>query len=224
MCGRYTLQQPDSLKKRYNLATLPDHLRPNYNVAPGQLMPIIVNKSGKPTVELMKWGLVPVWAKDIKIGYKLINARGETVFEKPMWRNVILQKRCLVPADGFFEWQRGSNPKDKKKPFFIHPKQAGLFSFAGMWEAWKDAEGLEWKTYTIITTEPNREMSAIHDRMPVILTKKDEAAWLDEANNSQGKVAVLIRPMADGNLDMYVVSDEVNSPRNNSPELLQPVT
>lgn len=223
MCGRYTLQQPDHLKSHYNLATLPSHLKPNYNTAPGQLMPVVVSRGGQPMLEMMKWGLVPVWAKDMKIGYKLINARGETIFEKPMWRKIVLQKRCLVPADGFYEWQKSTDTQSKKTPYFIHPKQAGLFSFAGLWELWHDAEGMEWKTYTIVTTEPNKEMAAIHDRMPVILTKRDETAWLDETRSSPQQVEPLIRPLADGELTMHVVSDEVNSPRNNFVDLLQPV-
>lgn len=226
MCGRYTLHQsPHELAKRYNLATAPTDVHDNFNVAPGQFMPIVtMSDSGDPTVETMKWGLIPFWAKDPNIGYKMINARAESVFEKPAWRSVILRKRCLIPADGFYEWKKlQESAKERKRPFYIHPKQLDIFSFAGVWETWKDEHGNEWKTYSIVTTEPNKEMSGIHDRMPVILHQEDEAAWLEPSRVTRDSIEPLLRPLEDNSLEMYEVSDDVNSPKNNTALLLAPL-
>ncbi len=222
MCGRYTLHtKAGYLKKRYNLATLPKDISANFNVAPGQTMPIVhADDDGKPRLEMMKWGLIPFWAKDPKIGYRLINARDDTIFDKPMWRNVIRKKRCLVPADGFYEWKKPKSSKEHKTPFFIHPKQVDLFSFAGVWETWKDAEDHEIKTYSIITTEPNKEMSKIHNRMPVILRKEDESSWLEPSHKEREDIETFLRPLEDGGLETYRVSEDVNSPRNNYERLI----
>ena len=221
MCGRYTLHKKvDELAERYNLASVPADIHVNYNVAPGQMMPVIIEDEGIKRLELMKWGLVPFWAKDPKIGYKLINARDDTIFEKPIWRNVILRKRALIPADGFYEWQKPSDPKGHKQPYFIHPKQVDLFSFAGVWETWKDVEGLEWKTYSIITTDPNKEMRTLHNRMPVILHPEDEASWLQSSRVTRDDIEPLLRPYEDNGLEMYKVSDDVNSTKNNDKNLV----
>lgn len=223
-CGRYVLKPtPKQLMEHYNLANPPKGLKPNYNVAPGQILPVVTAGKKGPGLEMMKWGLVPFWAKDPNIGYKLINARDDTVFDKPMWRSVILRKRALIPASGFYEWQKPAEPKGRKRPFYIRPKQTGLFSFAGVWDSWKDAEGLEWKTYSIVTTEPNKEMSAIHNRMPVILHPEDEAAWLDPSRNSRADIEPFLRPYEDGGLDMDEVSTEVNVVRNNDAKLILPI-
>jgi putative SOS response-associated peptidase YedK len=222
MCGRYTLHQKSKdISKRFNVAA-PQDIHDNFNVAPGQIMPIVTETEAGRQLELMKWGLVPAWAKDPKIGYKLINARAETMFEKPMWRNAIRKRRCLVPADGFYEWKKLTDDKKaRKQPYYIHPKQTELFAFAGIWESWHDAEGMEWKTYSIITTEPNKEMADIHDRMPVILHKEDESSWLDPShNNDQSAIESLLHPYEDNGLDFYEVSPDVNSPRNNDKHLI----
>ena len=221
MCGRYTLhKKAEALASRYKLDPIPDDLRENYNVAPGHLMPIIVEEDGKQQLKMMKWGFVPVWAKDTKIGYKLINARDDTIFEKPMWRSAILKKRCIVPADGFYEWKRPKDTKEQKQPFYIHPAQQDIFSMAGVWSAWKDAEGRTLETYSIITTNPNKEMRAVHDRMPVILHKKDEADWLESSSVARVAVEPLLRPLEDGALTMHKVSVDVNSPKNNDEHLI----
>jgi putative SOS response-associated peptidase YedK len=226
MCGRYTLQtKADKLKKHYNLATISRDIRENFNVAPGQVMPVVTETDdGKPKLELMQWGLIPVWAKDPKIGYKLINARDDTIFDKPMWRNIILKKRCLVPADGFYEWRRPKSTKEFKTPFFIHPKHFELFSFAGVWESWKDASGGEHKTYSIITTEPNKEMRAVHNRMPVILGPSEETSWLKPSNATRSSIEPLLRPFEDNGLEIYEVSRDVNSTRNNDKHLVYPLS
>lgn len=230
MCGRYTLHKKvDDIAKRYNLATVPTGIREefeNFNVAPGQLMPVITETSeSKRKLEIMKWGLIPFWAKDPKIGYKLINARDDGIFDKPTWRSVILRKRCLIPADGFYEWKKtGEGKKVHKQPFYIRlPKQNELFSFAGVWDTWKDVEGLEHNTYSIITTEPNKEMASVHNRMPVILHPEDEASWLEPTKVTRSDIEPLLRPFEDGGLDLYEVSSDVNSTKNNEEKLVYPL-
>jgi putative SOS response-associated peptidase YedK len=224
MCGRYTLyQKATSLKDYYHLRSVPDGLKQNYNVAPGQFMPVVLNEEGKTKLELMKWGLVPFWAKDISIGLKLINARDDTIFEKPTWRNVILKKRCLIPADGFYEWKSSSNLKSKT-PFYIKPKHSDLFSFAGVWESRKDAEGTELKTYSIITTSPNKEMQSVHNRMPVILRKQDEPKWLKSSLRTKDEIELMLKPHKDNGLEIYKVSSDVNATINNSSKLIYPIS
>lgn len=225
-CGRYVLQTTaKDLAKRYNLAKAPAVIASNYNVAPGQTMPVVVEEDGKIKVELMKWGLIPVWAKDPAIGYRLINARDDHIFEKPMWRGVILKKRALIPATGFYEWQKPpAGSKQHKTPFYIHPKQIDLFSFAGVWSSWKDKDGKELKTYSIITTQPNKEMAKVHNRMPVILRQSDEADWLEPSKAARQDVEPFLHPFEDHGLQMYKVSTEVNSTRNNNKDLLAPLS
>lgn len=222
MCGRYTLhQKAQDIAKRYNLAQKPHDIHDNFNVAPGQVMPIVrADEDGKPELDMMKWGLVPHWAKDMKIGYKLINARDDTIFDKPIWRHNILRKRCLIPADGFYEWKRPKSPKEHKIPFYARPKQSDIFSFAGVWDTWKDSEDKEWKTYSIITTAPNKEMSKVHNRMPVILHQKDETSWLEPSHTDRSDIEPLLRPWEDNGLELYKVSEDVNSPRNNDKHLI----
>jgi putative SOS response-associated peptidase YedK len=220
MCGRYTLRETSAeLVNRYLLDKTPDQLKLNYNVSPGQIMPVVIKDNGKKQLEFMKWGLVPFWAKDPMIGYKLINARDDGIFSKPAWRKPILTKRCLIPADGFYEWLKPADSKSKKQPYFIHPKNSQIFSFAGIWDDWHDAEGHEIRTYSIITTGPNKEMAKIHNRMPVILDKANENTWLTEALDKD-IIAELLQPSPDNSLDMYRVSDDVNSPSNNDEHLI----
>lgn len=166
---------------------------------------------------MMRWGLIPPWAKDEKIGYKLINARAETLFEKPMWRTAVTKRRCLIPANGFYEWQK---QEDGKHPYFIHPSDIEIFSFAGLWETWKH-EGREWHTYSIITTEPNKEMEKIHNRMPVILHPSDESQWLQADN--QKEIEALLLPYTDNGLDMYEVGKAVNVATTNHATLIGPI-
>lgn len=225
MCGRYTLHtKSDKLAKRFNLAKMPN-IPANYNVAPGQIMPVIIQEENEPKLQLMKWGFIPVWAKDPKIGYKLINARDDGIFTKPMWRSVIKRKRAIIPADGFYEWKKSiDNSKTIKKPYYIKPKDQDIFGFAGIWEVWHDAEGKAWPSYTIITTSPNKEMKTIHDRMPVILHKEDEKEWLNPDNNdNQDLIEELLKPYKNGGLEMYEVSSEVNFTKNNEQKLIYPI-
>ncbi len=160
-------------------------------------MPVIIaDELGQPCLELMQWGLIPAWAKDPSIGYKLINARDDTIFEKPMWRGLVLKKRALIPADGFYEWKRlPEGNKERKQPFYIRPKNKCVFSFAGVWETWKDVEGKELKTYSIITTAPNEEMSSVHNRMPVILHQEDEGSWLEPSKVKREEIEPFLTPL-----------------------------
>ncbi len=220
MCGRYTLYQAKRFSERFNLATKPlIRVDDNYNVGPGQYMPIITKGENGNEVSLMKWGLIPYWAKDIRIGYKLINAKSETVFAKPMWRSLILHHRCLVPAKGFYEWKVLSDGKTKL-PFYIHPKDLELFAFAGLWSTWQDVEKREIRSFSIITTEPNKEMAEVHNRMPVILKPAEELHWLEPSWDSRGKIEPLLHPYEDHGLELYRVSLDVNSARNNDKRLI----
>jgi putative SOS response-associated peptidase YedK len=219
MCGRYTLFETKGLGKRFNLAKKPMlHATDNYNVSPGQFMPIVTRGDDGNEASLMKWGLIPHWAKDIKIGYKLINARRESLFEKPMWKAAVLHTRCLVPARGFYEWKQ-SDAKTKQ-PFYIHPKDQDLFAFAGLWSTWKDVEGKELRSFTIVTTTPNKEMASVHTRMPVILTPDEENHWLDPTVSDPDLLESLLAPYANGKLEIYPVSPDVNTPRNNHKRLI----
>jgi putative SOS response-associated peptidase YedK len=167
----------------------------------------------------MRWGLIPSWAKDINIGYKLINARAESLFDKPMWRNSIEHYRCLVPAKGFYEWKVLPDGKSKQ-PFYIRPKDQDIFSFAGLWSTYKDAEGHEIKSFSIITTSPNKEMAEVHNRMPVILKPSDETQWLEPSLKSKEAISTFLNSCEDDKLDLYMVSPDVNSPRNNDKHLV----
>lgn len=218
MCGRYTLTQIDELAKHFNLATLPKGLHQNFNVAPTQTMPVItLDEDGKPHAELMKWGIPRMLGKDLV--KELINTRADKAFGG-FWKKTVMNHRCLVPATGFYEWKRS---KDGKTPFFIHPKDDDLFAFAGIWSIGKDQEGHEISTYSIMTTESNQEMKAIHDRMPVILHPEDEDAWIARSNGKLEELERLLLPFEDNGLEMYQVSKDVNGPSHNAPYLLNPV-
>ncbi|MBP9855477.1 MAG: SOS response-associated peptidase [Candidatus Omnitrophica bacterium] len=215
MCGRYGYTNKDNerIKKLFRLKKIDFDLVPRYNIIPGQNVPVILNESPKELTQA-KWGLVPFWAKDEKIGYKMINARAETIFEKPSFRNAIKKKRCLILADYFFEWKR---TEKQKQPFCIKLKTHETFAFAGIWETWQD----KLISCSIITTAPNKLMEKIHDRMPVILPKGKEEEWLNETDMETVKKLLTSYKAAD--METYEVSTLVNSPANNSPEILIPV-
>lgn len=220
MCGRYTLYETEDLEDRFEVAA-PDGLPENYNVAPSQIMPVITQEASGRELVFMQWGLIPHWAKDPKIGNRLINARSESAFEKPVWRHIIRTQRCLIPANGFYEWKRTN--ASPKQPYYLHPRQDPLFAFAGVWESWKNPEGENWKTYSIMTTEPNQEVSSIHNRMPVILHKSDENLWLDPTNDRPEDIAPLLHPYDDNGIEMYAISNSVNAPQNNNSSLIIPL-
>jgi putative SOS response-associated peptidase YedK len=203
--------------ERFGVENLQLDLEPRYNIAPTQTTPVITRNSPN-RAEEMRWGLVPFWAKDPSIGNKMINARAETVAEKPAFRKALAARRCLVPASGFYEWKRDAGGK---VPHYIFLRDTGSFAFAGLYEIWKDQDGQVLKTYTIITTTPNELMETIHNRMPVILSREDEGLWLDKEAEIPALLA-LLRPYPAEQMDAYVVSKAVNSPMHEGESLIEP--
>jgi putative SOS response-associated peptidase YedK len=217
MCGRYSFVPNQNFAERFEVENLQLDLQTRYNVAPTQTMPVITRNSPN-RAEEMRWGLVPFWAKDASIGNRMINARAETIAEKPAFRRALAARRCLVPASGFYEWQRSP---EGKVPHYIFLPDADTFAFAGLYEIWKDDAGNVLKTYTIITTTPNELMAPIHNRMPVILRREDEALWLDKAAEVPDLLA-LLQPYPAEQMDAYPVSRAVNSPTNDDEALIEP--
>jgi putative SOS response-associated peptidase YedK len=192
-----------------------------WNVAPQSAVPVIYEtKEGERIAELMRWGLVPHWAKDASIGNKLNNARAETIFEKPSFRQGVRKRRCILPASGFYEWQAGPAGK---QPWFISPK-AGLFAMAGVFEAWRPAPDAEWLlTCCVITTEPNAVMAPIHDRMPVMLDSSQWAAWLGRGNTDTQALAPLLKPFDASSMQAWPVAKAVGRSSAEGEELTQPL-
>jgi putative SOS response-associated peptidase YedK len=219
MCGRYSIIPGNNVADRFQVEHIQEPLLPSYNVAPGATMPVVTRNSPN-RLELMKWGLIPFWAKDPKISYKTINARAETVASSPAFRDAFKRRRCLVPASGFYEWRKTERGKI---PYFIHLKDAELFAFAGLYDVWKDPEGNELRTYTIITTIPNDLVQPIHNRMPVILHPDDEAMWLDPKMSDTKALRALLNPFPDALMEAYPVSRAVNTPAMNTPALIERV-
>ena len=219
MCGRYSLFADfREIEERFGEATFEDdEYEESYNIAPSQMVLSVINDGMKNRLGYLKWGLVPPWAKDSKVGYKMINARAETAHEKPSFREALKKKRCLIVADSFYEWKR---TEDRKVPMRIKMKNNELFAMAGLWESWKSPSGELIHTCTILTTQPNELMSSIHDRMPVILKKEDEQSWLNPEMKSIDTLQTFMIPLENGLLEAYEVSDRVNSPKNNEPNLI----
>jgi len=218
MCGRYGFVPGENFYNRFEIHNRLDNLEPHYNIAPGQLVPVITRSSPNQVI-LMKWGLIPHWAKDPRIGYKMINARAETLNEKPTFKYSLKNHRCLIPTSGFYEWKHIG---EDKIPFYIRLKGKDMFAFAGLYDIWKDAEGYPLKTFTIITTSPNEFMSTIHHRMPVILTEEAEDIWLDQSLTDIDKLLALLTPTT-AEMESIKVSKLVNNPNNDSPEIIKPV-
>lgn len=215
MCGRFQLSlKGKHISERFNIEVFDEMYSPSFNSAPAQKLPVITNTSAG-ELSFLKWGLIPFWAKDPKIGFKLINTRAETIQEKPSFKQAFIKRRCLIPANGFYEWR-----KSDKLPFRIFLKNESLFAFAGIWEVWNDAEERPIHTFSIITTTPNRLLENIHDRMPVILPREDEEAWLTEQNTDS--LQKLLVPFDDKKMEAYAISKKVNSPKNNGPDLVIP--
>ena len=256
MCGRYA-----SARKRIELLEefsvqrdrVPEDLQPDYNVAPTRSVYAVMDREPRKSAEndqpdgaaqaaeqgaarelrVVRWGLVPSWAKDISIGSRLINARAETVSEKPSFRRAFARRRCLLPADGYYEWQvlenAGPRGGKRKQPYFIHRADGDVMAFAGLYELWRDRavpdgdpDAWLW-TATIITTSAPDELGQIHDRMPMVIAPESWADWLDPGNRDTSDLRALLAPAAARGLATYPVSTEVNSVRNNGPELMQPV-
>jgi putative SOS response-associated peptidase YedK len=213
MCGRFTLDPTTKFFERFKIENRLDGLTARYNIAPTQDVPVIVRNSPN-RIMLMRWGLIPHWAKDESIGYKMINARAETITEKPAYRGLIRSKRCIVPASGFYEWQKTDNGK---QPFYIHADAGEYLPFAGLYDIWKNPEGREIYSCTIITTQPTVNLKAIHNRMPVILEPAAEEVWLDPEVTDQHVLMSMLHPYTIKPLDFYKISKAVNRPENDSP-------
>ncbi len=221
MCGRYTITaEPAQLAERFNAALPSELLQPRYNVAPTQMLPVLLNE-GERQIQLLRWGLIPRWAKEPTNDYSMINARAETLEEKPTYRDAFRKRRCLVLADSFYEWQKTPDVKTKV-PMRIMLKSGQPFAFAGLWETWNDhASGQIIRSFTIVTTTPNDLVEPIHNRMPAILLPDHENEWI---NNSAGPDAWLdlLKPYPADLMVAYPVSKRVNSPANDDPSVLQP--
>jgi len=216
MCGRFSIaKERDEIEDRFEIHIDPAMFTKNYNAAPSQILPIITNEEQE-QASFHKWGLIPHWAKDETIGNKLINARGETIAEKPSFRDAAEKRRCLVITDGFYEWQRSGG---EKQPYRITLADESLFTFAGLWESWKAEDGRDVRTFTIITTEPNELMKPIHNRMPVMLTPDNERVWISD--ESLEDVIHLLQPYDEKEMNAYPVTKKVNSPKNNDRSVME---
>ena len=227
MCGRFASTTPPDKLAAYFGAEAPllgdEEINADYNVAPTRDVPIVRVREDERHLDYLRWGLVPRWAKDLRIGSKMINARAETVATKNSFRSAFAKRRCLVAADGFYEWKR-LDPKTKQ-PMYIHRTDGDPLAFAGLYERWTDAENLrEIHTCTIITTTPNEMMSEIHDRMPVLLAPQRWQEWLDPANSNIGNLQRLLVPAPEALLTSYAVSSAVNSVKNNNADLVVPIS
>lgn len=221
MCGRFTLtSDPAEIAAEFGGLMLPEDYRPRYNIAPTQEVLAVAAGPEGPRAERFRWGLIPFWAKDPAIGNRMINARAETLAEKPSFRTAFQRRRCLILADGFYEWV--PSPAGKR-PMWIHRQSRRPFAFAGLWERWAPREGDEVRSCTIITTAANPFVRGIHDRMPVILLEPDRGRWLDPSESATS-LRELLAPYAADDLTAHEVSTLVNSPRNDLPELIQPVS
>lgn len=237
MCGRFvSTAGPDRIAAYFDevlpTEAVAEPLGENFNVAPTQdIYGVVSNGDGTARVDVFHWGLIPSWAKDRKIASRMINARGETVAEKPAFKGLLRKKRCIIPMAGFYEWMPGSedgplNSKGKplKQPLFIHPTDGDLFAVAGLWTAWKDPEDPEGRflhSATVITTAANATMTPVHDRMPVLLSPGEWAAWLDPSGNDTDALSAMLDPAADDTLAMHAVSTDVNNVRNNGAALIE---
>lgn len=220
MCGRYTLFDTKDLGKRFNLPRQQRFVsKDNYNVAPRQWVPVIyVDEELGKIIEPMQWGFIPFWSKGPSKGPRPINTKSETVFDSRLWIGAIRHTRCIVPTRGFYEWK---TVNDKMKvPYFIRPKDQGIFSFAGIYNAWNDIENRPLFTFSILTTASNKDMEAIHDRMPVILHPDQENIWLDRRVDERKIIDKLMSPYENGKLEITRVSSDVNSPKNNDSHLI----
>lgn len=222
MCGRFTNKaKPEEIEKEFKVSMTTEALfKPRYNIAPTQIIPAVLEFDGERIIDGLKWGLIPHWSKDDSFAAKLINARAETLAEKPSFRDAFKKHRCIIPASGFYEWDKKSS--GAKQPYYFHLKDKEVFGFAGLWEEWLDKEtGEQIETCTIITTEANEVLEPIHDRMPVILKSKDYDQWLDAKQTDTDKLQKLLVPYPAKEMTSHEVSRAVNSPTFDSPELIK---
>ena len=221
MCGRFTLTiDPSHLQEAFPWAIIPDDFGPRFNIAPSQPVAVIPN-TGDNVLTMYKWGLIPSWSKDPSIGDRMINARAETLAEKPSFRNAYRRRRCLILADGFYEWKQIPGMKSKQ-PMFIRLKDEKPFAFAGLWEIWNSPDGSEIRSCTIITTQPNSLVESIHNRMPVILPANAYSIWLAPGDQPVTQLNELLVPYPSEEMVAFPVSKLVNSPQYDSADLIKP--
>jgi putative SOS response-associated peptidase YedK len=229
MCGRYVIiSTPEAIRALFGYSEQPN-FPPRYNVAPTQPIPVVRLVDGKRSFALMRWGLLPSWVKDPNTFPLLINARGESVLQKPAFRNAMRRRRCLIPADGFYEWQAAGKTGGPKRPYFVRARRradgsAPPLAFAGLYETWTGPNGEELDTAAVITTSANRTLAAIHDRMPVFVPKEAFDLWLDCANVEADVAAALIRPADGALLEAFEISTAVNRVANDSATLIAPLS
>jgi putative SOS response-associated peptidase YedK len=220
MCGRYIITSaPEAIRVLFQYGEQPN-FPARYNVAPTQPVPIVRIEAGVRRFALVRWGLIPPWVKDPRGFALLINARGETVLDKPAFRNAMRRRRCLFPADGFYEWKSDNG---RKRPYFIRPGLAGPIAFAGLWETWMGPNGEEVETACIVTTAANRALAPIHERMPVVIAPEAFDLWLDCAEVDAATAAALIVPAPENLFEAYEISNAVNRTANDSPSLTEPL-
>ena len=219
MCGRYSLHhRSERIVERFNVESVLFEHEPRFNVAPGQIIPVIISSEGE-TLTGFKWGLVPYWAKDPSIGNRMINARAETLLQRSAFREALERRRCLIPADGFYEWRKLASGR---QPVYIRRKDGNLFAFAGLWEKWLGEDGQSLFTASIVTVQPNRLVSQVHDRMPAILNQEQEAHWLDRRRSRPEDLFPSLKTYDEDLLEAFEVSRSVNRVENDSPELIVP--
>ena len=220
MCGRYTLTVPvEILAEEFGVTGPLPEVPPSYNIAPTQEVAAVLADDGERRLEMLRWGLIPSWADDPGIGSRMINARSETVPEKPSFRRAFKERRCLIPADGFYEWKTTGNGK---QPYYIRMEGGRPFAFAGLWESWRGSRE-EIRSCTILTTEANDRVSNIHHRMPVILAPEDHGLWLDPDIREADPLLPLLAPYPDDVMEAYPVSRFVNRPTNDDPRCVEPL-
>ncbi|GAA1375650.1 SOS response-associated peptidase [Peribacillus frigoritolerans] len=222
MCGRFTLfTDIEEIKERFDIqGSFDEEYQFSYNIAPSQSVLAVINDGVRNRLGYLRWGLIPFWAKDEKAGYKMINARAETIAEKASFRNAYKKKRCLIIADSFYEWKK---TPERKIPMRIKLKNHAPFGMAGLWESWKSPEGISIYSCSVITTVPNELMTSIHDRMPVILKSEDEKDWLNPSINDTAYLQQYLKSFDSEQMEAFEVSTDVNSPKNNSPNLIQQI-
>ncbi|PJN88854.1 SOS response-associated peptidase [Bacillus sp. mrc49] len=220
MCGRFTLfTSMEEIMERFDIqGSFDEDYQFSYNIAPSQSVLSVINDGTRNRLGYLRWGLIPFWAKDEKVGYKMINARAETIAEKASFKNAYKKKRCLIIADSFYEWKK---TPERKIPMRIKLKDDAPFGMAGLFETWKSLDGTSIHSCSVITTAPNELMTGIHDRMPVILKRGDEKAWLDLSIHDTGYLQQYLKPFDSEQMEAFEVSTDVNSPQNNSPSLIQ---
>lgn len=223
MCGRFVRKSgAQEIAREFNveLSEIRFLLEPNYNIAPGNDVAVVVRRDRK-VLEGFRWGFIPNWSKDEKIGYRMINARGETISQKPAFKKAFTERRCLIVADGFYEWLKGGK---KPKPYYFRMKDGSPMGLAGIYETWRSPKGILVNSCSIITTASNSLMKPIHERMPAIIGRKDHFCWLDNSSFVEKKLSNLIKPFPEEFMEYYPVGTFVNSTLNNSEKCIEPLT